>query len=187
MEKELLEQFRSSLDEIQKQLDLLRSRLDREEAGDTPVTPEVAAAPDEPAEAVDIILDSEFLVPENPRTQEIVPETEVEPEPDVKPESEPEIVPETETDIVSSYAWGRDIPASPTSNIISGISLNDRVLLINTLFGEDPMLFQETIGKLNGMSSLKEGVGFLKNRFPSWDFSSEVVYRLMMAVRRKLR
>ena len=74
----------------------------------------------------------------------------------------------------------------PVKNIISAISLNDRVLLINVLFREDPMLFQETITKFNSMGSLGEALAYISENFPEWDMNTEPVYRLMMAVRRKL-
>lgn len=80
-----------------------------------------------------------------------------------------------------------DIPGSAVSNIISGISLNDRILLINRLFGEDPSLFQTTISTLNALGSLNEAIDYIRTNFPDWDLSSDVVYSLIMAVRRKLR
>ena len=86
-----------------------------------------------------------------------------------------------------SFQWMNDMPGGEVANMISGISLNDRVLFINTLFREDPSLFQSTISALNGMKSLEDAVAWLVARFPEWDLNSEVVYRFMMAARRKLR
>ena len=86
--------------------------------------------------------------------------------------------------MAEKQAWRTDRPGMPVKNIISAISLNDRVYLINTLFGEDPMLFQETIGKFNAMGSLSEALAFIAENHSDWDMSSEPVY--MMAVRRKL-
>jgi hypothetical protein len=88
--------------------------------------------------------------------------------------------------MAEKQAWRTDRPGMPVKNIISAISLNDRVLLINVLFGEDPMLFQETIAKFNSMGSLSEALAFIAENHPDWDMNSEPVYRLMMAVRRKL-
>lgn len=88
--------------------------------------------------------------------------------------------------MAEKQAWKLDRPGSAVKNIISAISLNDRVLLINVLFREDPMLFQETISKFNDMGSLGEAVAYIAAHFPDWDMNSEPVYRLMMAVRRKL-
>lgn len=84
-------------------------------------------------------------------------------------------------------AWRTDRPGYPVKNIISAISLNDRLLLINSLFREDPVLFQDTIAKFNGMASLQEAIDYIKENFKDWDLNSEPVYRLMMAVRRKLQ
>ncbi len=85
------------------------------------------------------------------------------------------------------YRWLEDMPGGPVGNIISAISLNDRVLFINTLFGKDPMLFNTTIADLNALESLDVARTYLTDRFPDWDFDSEVVYRIMMAIRRKLK
>ena len=88
--------------------------------------------------------------------------------------------------MAEKQAWRTDRPGMPVRNIISAISLNDRVYLINTLFGEDPLLFQETISKFNAMGSLSEALAYIGENHPDWDMNSEPVYRLMMAVRRKL-
>ncbi|MBQ8062004.1 MAG: hypothetical protein IJ205_08735 [Bacteroidales bacterium] len=88
--------------------------------------------------------------------------------------------------MADKQAWRTDRPGMPVKNIISAISLNDRVLLINVLFREDPMLFQDSIAKFNSMGSLSEALEYISANFPEWDMNSEPVYRLMMAVRRKL-
>lgn len=87
---------------------------------------------------------------------------------------------------VHELQWMIDIPGSKVANVISAISLNDRVLLINTLFKENPELFQQTISKFNDMGSLSEAISYVLVTFPEWNLNSDVVYRLMMAVRRKL-
>lgn len=88
--------------------------------------------------------------------------------------------------MAEKQAWRTYRPGSQVKNVISAISLNDRVLLINVLFREDPMLFQDTISAFNGMASLDEAIAYIQTHFPEWDMNSEPVYRLMMAVRRKL-
>jgi len=85
------------------------------------------------------------------------------------------------------YAWNVDAPGSHVSNIISAISLNDRVLFINTLFGQDPLLFQSNIAKFNSMGSLEEALDYIVETFPKWNLSSPVLYKFIMAVRRKLQ
>ena len=37
------------------------------------------------------------------------------------------------------------------------------------------------------MTNLDEAISYIQTNFPDWDLNSEPVYRLMMAVRRKLR
>ena len=84
-------------------------------------------------------------------------------------------------------AWKTAIPGTPVKNVISAISLNDRVLFINTLFKEDPMAFQDAIAAFNGMSSFEQAEEFVRANYPEWNLNSDLVFRLMMAVRRKLR
>jgi len=82
--------------------------------------------------------------------------------------------------------WRTDIPGSPVKDIKSAISLNDRVMIIRNLFNNDAGAFQATATKINAMSSLDEAIDFLKETFPNWKWESEIVYKFMMAVRRKL-
>lgn len=86
-----------------------------------------------------------------------------------------------------TYQWQIDIPGGEVKNIISGISLNDRVLFINSLFRQDPAIFQNTITALNRMETLDQAINYCGTHFPEWKMGSETVYRFMMAVRRKLK
>ena len=88
--------------------------------------------------------------------------------------------------MIAKQAWRTDMPGAPVRDIRSAISLNDRVLFINRLFGEDPVNFQETLNTLNHMGTLDEAVAYLVEVHPSWNLESELVYRFMMALRRKL-
>ncbi len=83
-------------------------------------------------------------------------------------------------------AWRTDIPGSPVRNIISGISLNDRILFINSLFKGDAQAFQATIALFNTYETLDQAEEFIRSNYPGWNLDSEIVYRFMMAVRRKL-
>ena len=83
-------------------------------------------------------------------------------------------------------AWRTDMPGAPVKDILSAISLNDRVQFINVLFNEDPALFQQTRSMINTMENLDQAVEYITSTF-DWDMSSQVVYRFMMAVRRKVR
>lgn len=83
------------------------------------------------------------------------------------------------------FAWRTDRPGSPVRNILSAISLNDRMLFIRTLFADDPALFQKAISVFNSLSSLAEAEAYIRSHFPKWDMSSDTVYRFMMAARRR--
>ena len=83
--------------------------------------------------------------------------------------------------------WYTAIPGPEVKDIRSAISLNARVMIIATLFREDSMLFQDVVSKVNAMTSLDKVADYLTSTFPEWDMYSDMVYRFMMAVRRKLR
>ena len=172
---------------------------------------ELAAPVAEPAEATrqavnavpdDRPFDDDFPADEPSAVPEPIsePTLDIEPEIAINPTSE-EPTPKPNAAILDSkkaetavmdvmaekQAWRTDRPGSQVKNVISAISLNDRVLLINVLFREDPILFQSTISAFNGMTNLDEAISYIQTNFPDWDLNSEPVYRLMMAVRRKLR
>lgn len=84
-------------------------------------------------------------------------------------------------------AWRKDMPGPEVKDVRSAISLNDRVMFISTLFRDDSMLFQDVINKINALTTLEKTVQYLKENFPEWDMDSELVYRFMMSVRRKIR
>lgn len=84
-------------------------------------------------------------------------------------------------------AWRKDMPGPEVKDVRSAISLNDRVMFISTLFRDDSMLFQDVINKINALTTLDKAVQYLKENFPEWDMDSELVYRFMMSIRRKIR
>lgn len=84
-------------------------------------------------------------------------------------------------------AWLTDMPGPEVKDIRSAISLNDRVMFISSLFREDSMLFQDVVSKINTQTSIDKVVSYLEETFPEWNMDSELVYRFMMAVRRKIR
>ena len=88
--------------------------------------------------------------------------------------------------MTDKQAWRTDRPGAPVRDLLSAISLNDRVQFINVLFNQDPVLFQQTRAKINIMESLDQVEAYITSHF-DWDMSSQVVYRFMMAVRRKVQ
>ena len=89
--------------------------------------------------------------------------------------------------MTAKQAWRTDMPGTPVKDIRSAISLNDRILFINYLFGEDPIVFQEMLTKLNAMSSFAEAADHIIASNPDWDLESDTDYRFMMAIRRRLQ
>ena len=149
-----------------------------------------------------------------PEPESVVPEPEPEPAPVPESAPLPEVFPEDDDDDLPLFAepesifeaaqkspkarkavldvmedkqaWRTDMPGAPVKDILSAISLNDRVQFINVLFNEDPALFQQTRSMINTMETLDQAVEYITSTF-DWDMSSQVVYRFMMAVRRKVR
>jgi len=89
--------------------------------------------------------------------------------------------------MTAKEAWRTDMPGAPVKDIRSAISLNDRIIFINALFDEDPLLFQSVLTKINSMSGLDQVVEYLMGERPSWNMESDEVYRFMMAVRRRIQ
>lgn len=138
-------------------------------------------------------------------------ESEPEPEPEPEPESEqdededlpgvfdqpeplyaaaqsaPKVKPSVVEVMAETHPWRTDMPGTTVKDVRSAISLNDRIIFINYLFDEDPMAFQEAITQINTMTSLDQAVDYLSSGHPDWDFTSELVYRFMMAIRRRLK
>lgn len=150
--------------------------------------------------------------PESAPETEAEPEQEAESEPEAESEAvavdEPESVPEPEElfragdinemqaemkaplflDVMAARnSWKNDIPGPEVKDVRSAISLNDRVLFINHLFGEDPVAFQSVLNAVNSMTAFSEAEEYMYRLHPEWNFDSDIVYRFMMAIRRKLK
>jgi len=148
--------------------------------GDAGMGEPVAEAPVAEAPAVEAPV-VETPVAETPAAEEPVLETPVVEAPKV--EEAPAAAPKAD---ITSYAWYKDRPGILVKNIRSGISLLDRAQFIGTLFKEDFGLYDATIAALNEMTSLEEAVAYVNEHFPQWNMGSDVAYRFMMAVRKKL-
>lgn len=150
---------------------------------------EASAAEEESTleEDIEEVVPQQIVEEESEQTVEVVPEQideEVEMLIDVAAAS---IKPAVIDTMTTREAWRTDMPGSPVKDIRSAISLNDRILFINGLFDEDPMLFQSMLTKINSMAGLDEVVEYLRAERPSWDMESDEVYRFMMAVRRRIQ
>lgn len=186
------------INELRAEIAALSGRIDQLEK-QLLDTQALAAEPqdDDPKQQAEQLQQQQIEGLQEPQAEEPQEHTEPQQEQAEPQAEEPEIALDLDIEIdnqgrsqlpdLHSFQWMNDMPGGEVANMISGISLNDRVLFINTLFREDPSLFQSTISTLNGMKSLEDAIAWLVARFPEWNLNSEVVYRFMMAARRKLR
>ena len=159
------------------------------------VEPEPEPEP-EPEVEVESVVETEPVVEIEP-LPEVFPEPEVDDDDDLPLFAEPESIFEAAQkspkarkavlDVMEDkQAWRTDIPGAPVKDILSAISLNDRVQFINVLFNGDPGLFQQARAQINAMETLDQAVEYVTSTY-NWDMGSQVVYRFMMAVRRKVK
>lgn len=174
-------------DEMIGDMDFVGAQAIQADAEPVQTTPEQGTEPEQAAEPKPV------KEPEPVKEPDIVKEPEVEellstPVESINDKQEKKKSRKAVMDVMSEKcAWRAAMPGSPVKNIISAISLNDRVLLINTLFKEDAIAFQDAISTLNGMSSFAEAEEYIMENHPDWNLNSDIVYRLMMAIRRKLK
>ena len=198
---DMMASIRSQLEILDEKMAQLQQAVGQEDADDTPIDLDL----DEPVE----VADESVEVVEEVKEEEVVedlPDDDLPfgdisldeddddlpifaaPEP-VQPvvKAEQNVKQAVIDSMTDRQAWRTDMPGTQVKDIRSAISLNDRILFINMLFGQDPMAFQEALTRINQMSSLDEVVDYVVTERPEWDLESETVYRFMMAVRRKIR
>lgn len=215
-QKELLQDFQEEVIALKERIAALEARISALQAGEIqaddevvdftdieigveePVgEPEPVAEPQPVAETQPVAEPLPEPVEEPVAEPEPVLEPILEPEPAPQPAPEPEPAPAPAAsaasapsapleDETANLPWRKDKPGLSVKNIRSGISLLDRALFIGTLFKEDFALYDQTIADLNSMESLDEAVDYIRERFPSWNLKSDVVYHFMMSIRKKL-
>ena len=195
-QQQILSEIQSMMTSIRNQFNLLDAKIsefqqcvaaeDEQETIDLEPIEFISLANEqaEEVESADVVddLPEDDDLPFSDEPENVVEEAVLEPvaEPVVK--SAPII--DTMTDM---QAWRTDMPGSPVKDVRSAISLNDRILFINKLFDEDPMAFQEAIGKVNSFETFAQVVEYISTEHSDWNLESDTVYRFMMAVRRKVR
>ncbi len=206
-QKELLQDFQEEVIALKERIAALEARISALQAGEIQADDEVVDFTD-----IEIGVEEPVGEPEPVAKPEPVAETLPEPveepvaepepvlEPILEPKPAPQPAPEPEPapapaasapsapleDETANLPWRKDKPGLSVKNIRSGISLLDRALFIGTLFKEDFALYDQTIADLNSMESLDEAVDYIRERFPSWNLKSDVVYHFMMSIRKKL-
>lgn len=212
-EQQILSEIKAMMGSIRSQLELLDAKMaelqqcvDPEDFDNNPIELDIDFS-EENVPVAQIIADDEDL-PFDDLPENIEPETVQTPEPVSEPDqddddlpgvfdqplplyaaaqSSPKVKPSVAETMADSRPWRTDMPGTPVKDVRSAISLNDRIIFINQLFNEDPVRFQEVISRINLMDDLDQVVEYLSAENPEWNFSSELVYRFMMAVRRKVK
>ena len=212
-QKELLQDFQEEVIALKERIAALEARISALQAGEIqaddevvdftdieigveePVgEPEPVAEPQPVEETLPEPVEEPVAEPEPVLESILEPEPAPQPAPEPEPEPEPEPAPAPAAsapsvpleDETANLPWRKDKPGLSVKNIRSGISLLDRALFIGTLFKEDFALYDQTIADLNSMESLDEAVDYIRERFPSWNLKSDVVYHFMMSIRKKL-
>lgn len=206
-QKELLQDFQEEVIALKERIAALEARISALQAGEIQADDEVVDFTDieigveEPVGEPEPVAEPQPVAEPLPEpAEEPVAEPEpvlesiLEPEPAPQPAPEPEPAPAPAAsapsapleDETANLPWRKDKPGLSVKNIRSGISLLDRALFIGTLFKEDFALYDQTIADLNAMESLDEAVDYIRERFPSWNLKSDVVYHFMMSIRKKL-
>ena len=190
--RERISTMETSLDELQRQLESEAAAPEAAETEAVDLSAVAVGAFSEPEAAPEPIAEPEPVAkdapvedfPEPEVAPAPVPEPEPEPAPQPAPKPSPKAAIQESTD---RYAWRKDMPGLAVRDIRSAIALNDRVLFINVLFQQDAVRFQSALNDLNGFETFPQAEDYLRTNYPQWNYDSEVVYRFMMAVRRKLR
>lgn len=207
--QEMMSSIRSQLEKLDAKMAELQQSVDPQGVAAMPIDLEI----DDSYLSEELVADMELDIPEPEVYAEPIaePEPEVlaEPVPDAgslpveeddddlplfsEPESIFEVAqksPKAHKAVIDvmedKQAWRTDMPGAPVKDILSAISLNDRVQFINVLFKEDPAAFQQARARINLMETLDEVVEYVTSEY-DWDMNSQTVYRFMMAARRKVR
>ena len=194
--KSLLASVKTQLEELENKIAEFEQRAENQDVvEDAPIEDVVEEPVVEPVvevedEVMDIELEPSDDLPFYDDLPATEPEVELETSDDL-PEVVTVVTPEAAAPVpvidamIAKQSWRTDMPGSSVRDVRSAISLNDRILFINYLFGEDPMSFQEMLTQLNAMSSFDEAAAYAIAAHPEWDLESDTVYRFMMALRRR--
>ena len=213
--KSMMGTIRAQLELLDAKMVELQQCVDPDDFDNNPIEVDIDLAVDPIEEPMPVVqvTEAEPLIheadePAVPEADDDLPEAEPDVEPVDEPESDDDDLPGVFDQVVSvnesasaapvmvttvaeamadKHAWRSDMPGSTVKDVRSAISLNDRIIFINHLFDEDPLAFQNTITRINTLNSLDEVVDFVTAEHPEWDLSSELVYRFMMAVRRRVK
>lgn len=184
--KDMMASIRSQLEVLDAKMAELQQVVDQEDADVVPIDLDLG-------DDLQVYPFEDEVPAEEPAVEEPDDDLPIFAEPEPVVQAAPVLTeePKAKTAVIDAMtdrqAWRTDMPGTQVKDIRSAISLNDRILFINYLFNEDPMAFQEALTRINQMGSLDEVTAYVVESFPDWNLESDVVYRFMMAVRRKVR
>lgn len=183
----MMSSIRSQLELLDAKMALLQQAVDSKgepaDPIDLDITDDDLPFADDPVSIVEPEPDPVLVADPDPVEEPVLA---VDPEPAPVVQTAP-VRPTVIDSMTARQAWRTDMPGTQVKDIRSAISLNDRILFINMLFAQDPLKFHDTLSAINQMTDLDQAVAYLYENNPEWDFESDVVYRFMMAVRRRIR
>ena len=119
---------------------------------------------------------------EIPIPEEDVPISQDEVPTDAKFSAKEEVTEEGKPDW---YDWEVDYPAAYVDDLIGSMGLNDKMQFINELFNGKEIEFENIMQEIDDMGSFKKIVSCLREEYPQWDETSDIVYKFYMHIRRK--
>jgi len=187
------------LKEIEKRLDDIEGKLDKmnngTHAGDINATGrKISSAAEEipiPEEEIpipveedlnEVSTDSELSAEEEAAEEE---EKEAEAAQENKAEEEKPVEKKEDKGKPDWYDWEVDYPADYVDDLIDSMGLNDRMQFINELFNGKEIEFENVMEEIDNIGNFKKIVWHLREEYPQWDETSDIVYRFYMHIRRK--
>ncbi|HNY06213.1 MAG TPA: hypothetical protein PK500_01990 [Candidatus Egerieousia sp.] len=170
--------------EIEKRLDDIEGKLDKmnnsAHVGEINATGQKtsSAAEEIPMPEEEIPISAEEEINEVPTDSELIAEEEAE-------EEEKTVATKEEKSKPDWYDWEVDYPADYVDDLIGSMGLNDRMQFINELFNGKEIEFENVIEEIDNIGNFKRIVGHLREEYPQWDETSDIVYRFYMHIRRK--
>lgn len=173
----VIDRFKEKANEMAATASLLESLKNDEEEPASQTVPPVFVPPVQPDD------DSEPVASPLPQEPEPVVETIIEPEPklDSKPEPEPKSEPVAETTHIESVKVSVAPKESPTRDITSAFSINDRFLFQRELFDGNKEKFDDTIALMQRQPNIEKIKEFMTNVL-QWDTNDEVVKEFIRLV-----
>jgi chemotaxis protein histidine kinase CheA len=150
---------------------------EEENVNEVPTDAELSAEEEAEEEAED--EDAENARPEKTESERFAAEEAAE------PEEEKPVAAKEEKSKPDWYDWEVDYPAAYVDDLIASMGLNDKMQFINELFNGKEIEFENVMQDIDTIGNFKKIVAHLREEYPQWDETSDIVYRFYMHIRRK--